>query len=179
MDFKAVRKLLDKRFDDLPEYYTPMFPVLTSLDICHLARHRDLEIFANSPISSLVICCLPRSFSEYLTLSIFHRLRSLSVRYMSAADNYTTTTINKVFLTVCPSLQHLTLAMNLRNYFQLQFSAPSFADSLTLLTLEDEYRQDDVEYMLQLFPNLHTFSVCAIFSEPLFRYPNSLQSITG
>ncbi|KAJ2834243.1 hypothetical protein GGI24_000485 [Coemansia furcata] len=117
--FEDVKEKMDKRFDVLPTYDTPTFPVLTSLDFRHKVTLTDLKMFAASPIS----------------------------------------------------LQHLTIAIDLGEYSQLNFSKPLFADSLVSLTLEGELRQYEVEYILPMFPNLRTFSVCAIFSEPIFSVP--------
>ncbi|KAJ2810145.1 hypothetical protein H4S07_002840, partial [Coemansia furcata] len=169
--FEDVKEKMDKRFDVLPTYDTPTFPVLTSLEFRHTTSLINLNMFAASPISSLVICCWPVCLIHLLDLSVFSDLRRLSLRYITTMHTYSKDEIDGVFSTVCSSLQHLTIAIDLGKYSQLNFSKPLFADSLVSLTLEGELRQHEMEYILPKFPNLRTFSVCAIFCEPIFSVP--------
>ncbi|KAJ2859345.1 hypothetical protein GGH94_006154 [Coemansia aciculifera] len=163
-----IRCQLDERFEEFPDYNKPKFPVLTSLEFRYLISRSDLQVFAASPISSLTICNSMCFTGNGLNLSIFRRLRSPSVRLTSAIDVDGLTRVNKALSTVRPTLQRLTLAMNLKMSSQLRFSVLSFSDSLISLTLESEFGQHDVEHFLQLFPNLRRLRVCAIFSEPGF-----------
>ncbi|KAJ2886698.1 hypothetical protein H4R27_000487 [Coemansia aciculifera] len=153
-----------KRFHNFPEYDTSEFSMLTSLEFRHSIRNYiKLKMFAASPISSLVLYCSPYYFDEGLDLSVFRGLRSLSIPFLRIMNKGIVIHVNKALSTVCPSLQHLSLAMNLDKDLQLPF-----ADSLVSLTLEGGYGQHDVEHLLQMLPNLRKFSVCAIFSEPIF-----------
>ncbi|KAJ2054144.1 hypothetical protein H4S04_000198 [Coemansia sp. S16] len=166
--YDDVQSQLCTRFRDFPEYDTPKFPVLSSLKLRDSIHHWNLSMFADSAITSLVICCLACSFQSDFAFSTFRGLRSLSLRFTSAISKDDTAGVSKALSTVCPSLRHLTLALTVGKGLRLRFPRLPFADSLTLLTLEGEHRQHDVEYMLQLFPNLRRLSVCVIFSEPIF-----------
>ncbi|KAJ2886404.1 hypothetical protein H4R27_000695 [Coemansia aciculifera] len=158
---------VSKRFANVPDYDTPEFPMLTSLEFPDSIFFACTRMFAASPISSLVLRCLPRSFDASLNLSILSSLRNLSVQFSSSMDNYDATVINKVLSTACPGLQHLALAVIIDKDSQLSFPAPPFADSLSSLTLEGEYGQRDVEHMLRLFPNLRKLDVCVIVGDPI------------
>ncbi|KAJ2040889.1 hypothetical protein GGI08_000122 [Coemansia sp. S2] len=166
--YDDVQSQLCTRFRDLPEYDTPKFPVLSSLELRDSIHYWSLSMFADSPITSLVLCCSACSFQSDFDLSIFRGLRSLSLRFTSTISKDDTARVSKALSTVCPSLKHLTLALTVGKSLRLLFPRLPFADSLTLLTLEGEHRQHDVEYMLRLFPNLRRLSVCVIFSEPIF-----------
>ncbi|KAJ2839061.1 hypothetical protein FBU31_000778 [Coemansia sp. 'formosensis'] len=185
--YNDIAGQLSTRFKDLPKYDSPMFPVLTHLEFRDRVCRWDLEMFAASPISALVLCSLTSSFNECLDISIFSGLRRLSVRLTCTIGKSDASIIDKLFATVCSSLQHLTLSLAIKRNWQLQLKDPPFADSLVSLTLEGEYGQSYVECLLQLFRNLCTFSVCAIFSEPIFsvselvdkyRCANGCQSLT-
>ncbi|KAJ2751407.1 hypothetical protein GGI19_004501 [Coemansia pectinata] len=158
---------VSKRFANVPDYDTPEFPMLTSLELPDSIFFARMRMFAAGPISSLVLRCLPRSFDASLNLSILSSLRNLSVQFSSSMDNYDATVINKVLSTACPGLQHLALAVIIDKDSQLSFPAPPFADSLRSLTLEGEYGQRDVEHMLRLFPNLRKLDVCVIVGDPI------------
>ncbi|KAJ2255575.1 hypothetical protein GGI13_001553 [Coemansia sp. RSA 455] len=166
------------RFMRSAKYRRPKFPVLASLEIRHFPRNlkKFLTLFAASPITSLVICDTPFTAQGSLDLSKFHGLRSLAIRITEAMNLRETTNINEalsaIFSTVTPSLQHLTLAMDIDKSVGLQLGTPLFADSLRSLTLEGEYGQRDVESLLQLFPYLRSVSVCAIVSEPIATVSN-------
>ncbi|KAJ1920427.1 hypothetical protein LPJ71_001428 [Coemansia sp. S17] len=176
------------------KYGRPKFPVLTSLEIRYFPRNlkKFLTLFAASPITSLVICDTPFTAQGSLDLSKFHGLRSFAIRITEAMNLRETTNINEalsaIFSTVTPSLQHLTLAMDIDKSVGLQLGTPPFADSLRSLTLEGEYGQRDVESLLQLFPYLRGVSVCAIVSEPIatvsnlvdeYRRANTTQLLTA
>ncbi|KAJ2878916.1 hypothetical protein H4R27_005587 [Coemansia aciculifera] len=163
-----VQERLQSRFGSLPYYRKSKFPVLTRLEIRHTIHVRDLELFADSPISSLVIRFSPFYINYGLDLSIFRGLRSLSIRYTTSMDHHSISRVNSALSKVCPSLQHLTLGMTIHKNRQFRFTVSSFADSLVSLTFEGEYGRRDVEHFLQLLPNMRRLSVCAILSEPLF-----------
>ncbi|KAJ2814032.1 hypothetical protein H4S07_000201 [Coemansia furcata] len=157
----------DSRFDPLPDYSEPQFPVLTRLEL------RD-------PITSLVLSDQSFDRAKEWDLSKFRFLRSLRIHIRNKKDYYSTTCIGETPLTILstvhPNLQHLLLAMNLHMDTRLQFETPSFANNLSSLTLEGEYGQHDVEPLLQLFPNLRALSVCAIVCEPIFTVPTLIDT---
>ncbi|KAJ2820603.1 hypothetical protein FBU31_005173, partial [Coemansia sp. 'formosensis'] len=163
------------RFNSLPEYDEPQFPVLTRLDLRGPLTSRYPRVFAGSPITSLVLSDQDFSWSVDWNLSAFHFLRNLSIRIWHNMNKDITTCISKplstLFLTVHSNLQHLLLAMNLQVDTRLRFEAPSFANNLSSLTLEGGYGQHDVEHLLQLFPNLRTLNVCTIVCGPIFTVP--------
>ncbi|KAJ2059267.1 hypothetical protein GGI17_004508 [Coemansia sp. S146] len=76
-----VQEGLQSRFGSLPYYGKPKFPVLTRLETRYTIHVRDLELFADSPISSLVIRLSPFYIDYGLDLSLFRGLRRLSIRY--------------------------------------------------------------------------------------------------
>ncbi|KAJ2880685.1 hypothetical protein H4R27_004571, partial [Coemansia aciculifera] len=186
-----VQKQLKRRFKELPDYGALKFPVLTSLELRNHQTQRYLRLFAYSPISSLVLSDQYFESPKGWNLSKYRSLHRLSIIMPPSLDEHDMRHFIKVLPTVLSTvrskLQHLSLAMNLGRDTQLLFTAPSFADSLTSLTLEGEYSQHDVEHLLQLFPNLRTLDVCAIVSEPIFTVPdlidkyhcaNSAQTLT-
>ncbi|KAJ2061148.1 hypothetical protein GGI17_003258 [Coemansia sp. S146] len=148
----AVQDQLDSQFSHMPGDGTPCFPVLTSLELYYSIVGSDLEIFADSPISSLVLRC--QNFNELSgqSLSIFDHLRSLSIPILYTTSNYENARLIRILPTVLSTvgleLQHLSLSMTIGKDLQLQFAALPFAGSLTSLTLEGEYGQYDVEHML-------------------------------
>ncbi|KAJ2810090.1 hypothetical protein H4S07_002872 [Coemansia furcata] len=174
------------------QYGRPKFPVLTTLEIHHFPRdvQKFLTLFTASPITSLVICDTPFSVRAALDMTKFRALRSLSFRITGVMDLRQTTNINEalsdVFSTVAPSLQRLTLAMEIDKSLGLQFVTPPFAENLRSLTLEGEYGQRDVVHILQLFPNLYRLDVCITVGEPIttvanlvdeYRRANTAQSL--
>ncbi|KAJ2840676.1 hypothetical protein FBU31_000217 [Coemansia sp. 'formosensis'] len=165
----------NSRFDSLPDYSEPQFPILTRLDIHGPLTSQYPRLFASSPITSLVLSDQDFSWSKDWNLSSFHFLRNLSIQIWHNMNKDITTRISKplstLFLTVHPNLQHLLLAMNLHVDTWLQFEAPLFANNLSSLTLEGKYGQHDVEHLLQLFPNLLALNVCAIVCELMFTVP--------
>ncbi|KAJ2814214.1 hypothetical protein H4S07_000012 [Coemansia furcata] len=165
----------DSRFDSLPDYSEPQFPVLTRLELRGRLASRYPRVFAGSPITSLVLSDQDFSWSKAWNLASFHFLRNLSIRIWHNMNKDITTRISEplstLFLTVHSNLQHLSLAMNLYTNAQFRFETPSFANNLSSLTLEGEYGQHDIEHLLQLFTNLRTLNVCAIVCELIFTVP--------
>ncbi|KAJ2872879.1 hypothetical protein GGH93_003658 [Coemansia aciculifera] len=160
-----VQAKLSSRFDCLPDYDMPKFPVLMRLELRGIMAKPYLDIFADSPISSLVLSHQSFTKPQEWDLSKFYSLRSLSIppslsKYEHESMNFVKV-LSTVLSTVCPLLQRLSLTMSLYRDSQLRFMTPSFADSLISLTLDGEYSQHDVEHLLRLFPNL-----CTLMSVP-------------
>ncbi|KAJ2831810.1 hypothetical protein GGI24_001453 [Coemansia furcata] len=165
----------DSRFDSLPDYSEPQFPVLTRLELRGRLASRYPRVFAGSSITSLVLSDQDFSWSKDWNLSAFHFLHNLSIRIWHNMNKDITASVSKplstLFLTVHSNLQHLSLALNLYTNAQLRFETPSFANNLSSLTLEGEYSLHDVEHLLQLFPNLLALNVYAIVCELIFTVP--------
>ncbi|KAJ2869945.1 hypothetical protein GGH93_005947, partial [Coemansia aciculifera] len=137
-----VQKQLKRRFKELPDYGALKFPVLTSLELRNHQTQRYLRLFAYSPISSLVLNDQYFESPKGWNLSKHRSLRRLSIIMPPSLDEHDIRHFIKVLPTVLSTvrskLQHLSLAMNLGRDTQLLFTAPSFADSLTSLTLEGD-----------------------------------------
>ncbi|KAJ2028716.1 hypothetical protein H4S03_007730 [Coemansia sp. S3946] len=171
-----VQKQLSRRFKELPDYDTIVFPVLTSLELRNYQSQSYLRMLANSPISLLVLSSQHFECPKDWSLSQYRSLRRLSIIMPPGLDKFDSEHFINVLLTVLSTvhseLQHLALVVNIRKDLELLFIEPSFADNLVSLTLEGEYGQRDVEHLLQLFPNLQTLDICVIASEPIFTVPD-------
>ncbi|KAJ2026056.1 hypothetical protein IWW57_003163, partial [Coemansia sp. S610] len=152
--YKDVEDKLFKRFSNLPDYDALEFPVLTRLEFRHSFSHGDLEMFARSPISTLVLYCPPRGSQASLDLSMFASLYRLSILFKMELYGGGVAKIGNILATVCPLLQHLALVLTVGKYLRVQSPEPPFANSLVSLTLEGEYNQYDVKHLLRMFPNL-------------------------
>ncbi|KAJ2259704.1 hypothetical protein GGI01_003475 [Coemansia sp. RSA 376] len=171
-----VQKQLSRRFKELPDYDTVVFPVLTSLELRNYQSQSYLRMLANSPISLLVLSSQHFECPKDWSLSQYRSLRRLSIIMPPGLDEFDSNNFIKalptVLSTVHSELQHLALVVNIRKDLELLFIEPSFADHLVSLTLEGEYGQRDVEHLLKLFPNLQTLDICIIVSEPIFTVPD-------
>ncbi|KAJ2840486.1 hypothetical protein FBU31_000377 [Coemansia sp. 'formosensis'] len=184
IDYDTVYCTMQTQFQNLRTCNSTLFPVLTALDVRHPQGNikGSLRRFAASPISSLKLCCSMANFNDNWDLADFYRLHSLSIRIMTAMGTYdahygddgnyatdASETLSAVFATTNPSLQNLTLSMNLSTGSRLLLTTPpSFANTLDSLTLDGEFGQSDIEHLLQLFPNIRYLSVCVICCEPIF-----------
>ncbi|KAJ2113678.1 hypothetical protein IW146_003677 [Coemansia sp. RSA 922] len=159
------------------KYGKPHFPVLTSLDIRNFPKDygRFLSLFADSPISKLMICGRKKRIPNDLNLSRFRGLRSLSILFIDLGwrgnPGNVDANLSSVFATTNSGLQHLTLVTTSSGLIGSRISAPAFAHSLVTLTLGGEINLREVELLLQLCPNLQKLRVsahtCPQLSSPL------------
>ncbi|KAJ2061208.1 hypothetical protein GGI17_003243 [Coemansia sp. S146] len=101
-----VQAKLGSRFDRLPDYDMPKLPVLTRLELRGIMSKSYLDMFADSPISSLVFSHQSFTKPQEWDLSKFYPLRSLSIllslsKYEHESMNFVKV-LSTVFSTVCP-----------------------------------------------------------------------------
>ncbi|KAJ2059870.1 hypothetical protein GGI17_004143 [Coemansia sp. S146] len=106
-------------------YGRPMLPALTRLDIRHFTEDLQgfLSLFANCPISKLMLSCYARVIPEKLDLTLFRGLRSLEVvvarHPYDNIGNRVSKALSRMFSTASPGLQHLAVFIDGRPEYDL------------------------------------------------------------
>ncbi|KAJ2452942.1 hypothetical protein GGF42_003922 [Coemansia sp. RSA 2424] len=147
------------------KFGTPLFPALTSLEICTFPGHLNqfLSLFAASPLSKLYIGGYNRLIPDKLDLTPFTGLRSFGVSFIDPIiwlqNEYISDCLTSICQTSSSKLQSLTLDMYIRDDFGFPAMEPVFADSLISLTLMGEISSEDVGYLLLQLPKLKWLSL--------------------
>ncbi|KAJ2332466.1 hypothetical protein GGI00_002774 [Coemansia sp. RSA 2681] len=147
------------------KFGTPLFPALTSLEICKFPGplNQFLSLFAASPLSKLYIGGYNRLIPDKLDLTPFTGLRSFGVCFLDPIfwlpDEYISDCLTSICQTASSKLQSLTLDMNISDDFGFAAMEPLFADSLVSLTLRGEISSEDAGYLLMQLPKLKWLSM--------------------